>query len=61
MREPEVRLRSELIDLTGASLDDVRTSTDLRLRHCLRILLREADNPWLAALRLQSASGQSNC
>jgi hypothetical protein len=61
MPEPEVSLRSELIDLTGVSLNALRVSADPALRRTVARLLDEADDPWIAALRLQSASGSGNC
>jgi len=61
MPEPEVSLRSELIDLTGMSLNALRESADPALRRTVARLLAEADDPWIAALRLQSASGTSSC
>lgn len=61
MPEPELSLRSELIDLTGVSLNALRACTEPALRRSVATLLSEADDPWIAALRLQSASGASNC
>jgi len=61
MPEPEVSLRSELIDLTGVSLNALRASADPALRRSVAKLLDEADDPWIAALRLQSATGGGNC
>ena len=60
MPEPD-SLRSELIDLTGVSLNALRACTDPALRQSVANLLSEADDPWIAALRLQSASGASSC
>jgi hypothetical protein len=61
MPEPELSLRSELIDLTGVSLTALRACTDPALRRSVANLISEADDPWLAALRLQSAAGGSGC
>ena len=61
MPEPELSLRSELIDLTGVSLTALRACTDPALRRSVENLLSEADDPWIAALRLQSASGGGGC
>jgi len=61
MPEPELSLRSELIDLTGMSLTALRASTDPALRRSVANLLSEADDPWIAALRLQSAGSDSGC
>jgi len=61
MPEPELSLRSELIDLTGMSLTALRTCADPALRRSVDNLLSEADDPWIAALRLQSAQGDSGC
>ncbi|MEV6603862.1 hypothetical protein [Kutzneria sp. NPDC051319] len=61
MPEPELSLRSELIDLTDVSLNALRACTEPALRRSVANLLSEADDPWIAALRLQSASGASSC
>jgi hypothetical protein len=61
MPEPEVSLRSELIDLTGVSLNALRACTDPALRLSVSNLLAEADDPWMAALRLQSAQSGGGC
>ncbi|QUQ62444.1 hypothetical protein [Kutzneria sp. CA-103260] len=61
MPEPELSLRSELIDLTGMSLTALRACTDPALSRSVANLLSEADDPWIAALRLQSASGGNGC
>jgi hypothetical protein len=43
------------------SLNALRASADPALRRSVAKLLDEADDPWIAALRLQSASGGNGC
>jgi hypothetical protein len=50
-----------LVDLTAVSLAELRSSADPVLEQSRSRMLREAGDPWFEALKLQSATGGSNC
>ena len=50
-----------LVDLTAVSLAALRDSVDPVLEQSKSRMLSEAGDPWLEALKLQSAASGSSC
>ena len=61
MHVARVGSSTTLVDLAAVSLEELRNSADPVLLESESRVLHDAADPWIEALKMQSAQGDSGC